>query len=41
MSTQKWQALGDSVGVRVQFRGKSVKLSAVRRPTADDLAFGT
>lgn len=36
---QKWQALGDTVSVRVDFRGKSVKLIDVRRPSADDLAY--
>lgn len=36
----RWQALGDSVGVSVQFRGKTVKLSTVLRPSVEDLTFG-
>ncbi|KAF4144585.1 Formyl transferase C-terminal domain-containing protein [Phytophthora infestans] len=33
----RWQALSSSVGVKVQFRGKVVKLIEVRLPTAEEL----
>lgn len=37
---KRWQALGDSVGVSVQFKDKIIKLVELCRPTSEDLAFG-